>query len=89
MYFSPYFAPQPSPGINGYTFGNIPGLEMCMGDSASWYVMSMGSDLDAHTLTFDGNSYTEKGSHRDARQLAPGSTAALHMVADNPGEGVY
>ncbi|GFN78603.1 hephaestin-like protein 1 [Plakobranchus ocellatus] len=71
--------------INGYSFGNIPGLSMCLGESVSWYVMSMGSDRDVHTVTFDGNPFSEKGKHRDGRHLVPGSTAALGMAADNIG----
>ena len=54
----------------------------------SWYVMSMGSDLDVHTVTFDGNPFTEKGKHRDGRQLVPGTTAALTMEAHNTGRCV-
>ena len=49
----------------------------------------MGSDLDVHTVTFDGNQFSEKGKHRDGRQLVPGSTAALSMGADNIGEYSY
>ncbi|KAK3764111.1 hypothetical protein RRG08_039283 [Elysia crispata] len=71
--------------INGFSFGNIPGLGMCLGETVSWYVMSMGSDLNVHTVTFDGNPFTEQGKHRDGRHLVPGSTAALSMAADNIG----
>ncbi|GFS05338.1 hephaestin-like protein 1 [Elysia marginata] len=71
--------------INGYSFGNIPGLRMCVGETVTWYVMSMGSDLDVHTVTFDGNPFTERGKHRDGRHLVPGSTAGLSMAANNMG----
>lgn len=71
--------------INGYSFGNILGLGMCQAETVTWYVMSMGSDLDVHTVTFDGNPFTENGMHRDGRQLVPGKTAGLSMSADNLG----
>ncbi|XP_012936333.1 hephaestin-like protein [Aplysia californica] len=74
--------------INGFSFGNIPGLKTCLGDDVTWYVMGMGGTSDMHTATFDGNSYTKDGTHRDTRTIVPGSTAALPMTVDNPGRWV-
>ncbi|KAH9508748.1 hypothetical protein Btru_049803 [Bulinus truncatus] len=71
--------------INGYIYGNLPSLDLCLNENVIWYVMSVGSALDVHTLTFDGNTYDEKGRTRDARYLAPGLTAALSMRPDNEG----
>ncbi|XP_055868533.1 hephaestin-like protein [Biomphalaria glabrata] len=71
--------------INGYIFGNLPQLDVCTNENVIWYVMSVGSALDVHTLTFDGNTFDENGNNRDARYLTPGATAALSMNPDNPG----
>jgi hypothetical protein len=36
-------------GINGYVFGNLPGLDMTAGQRVRWYLMGMGSEVDLHT----------------------------------------
>jgi hephaestin len=37
--------------INGYVFGNLPGLNMRLGDRVRWNVMGMGTEVDLHTPT--------------------------------------
>ena len=34
--------------INGYIFGNLPGLDMCVGDRVDWHLFGMGSETDLH-----------------------------------------
>jgi hypothetical protein len=38
--------------INGYIFGNVPGLEMCVGDRVDWHLFGMGSETDLHSSMF-------------------------------------
>ncbi|XP_059142420.1 hephaestin-like [Physella acuta] len=75
--------------INGYSYGNMPTLNMCVNDDVMWYVMAMGSVIDVHTLVFDGNTFTEMGTNRDGRWLVPGSTAVLTMMPDNIGKWMF
>ena len=35
--------------INGYFYGNLPDLEMCLGDSVSWHLAGIGNEVDIHT----------------------------------------
>ncbi|KAK6962443.1 hephaestin-like protein 1, partial [Biomphalaria glabrata] len=77
--------PQLRFNINGYVYGNLPDLDMCLNEQVTWYVMSVGSEMDVHTVTFDGNTFTEMGTHRDGRHLVPGGTATLSMLPDNEG----
>ena len=35
--------------INGYIFGNVPDLEMCVGDRVDWHIFGMGSETDLHS----------------------------------------
>ena len=35
--------------INGYFYGNSPGLEMCNGDKVDWHMFGMGTEVDIHT----------------------------------------
>ena len=41
--------------INGRVFGNLEGLEMCVGDKVSWHLYGMGTDSDVHA----GNKLTK------------------------------
>ncbi|KAH9487801.1 hephaestin-like 1 [Bulinus truncatus] len=77
--------PQLRFSINGYTYGNLPGLDVCLNEHVVWYIMTVGSELNVHTVTFDGNTFTEHGTHRDGRHLVPGDTATLSMTPDNEG----
>ena len=35
--------------INGYFYGNLPGLDMCLGDSVRWHLAGIGNEVDIHT----------------------------------------
>ena len=35
--------------INGYFYGNLPGLDMCLGDSVKWHLAGIGNEVDIHT----------------------------------------
>lgn len=39
--------------INGYFYGNIPDLEMCLGDSVSWHLAGIGNEVDIHTCELE------------------------------------
>ena len=35
--------------INGYMYGNLPGLDLCLGDKVSWHLFGLGNEVDLHT----------------------------------------
>lgn len=43
--------------INGYFYGNLPGLDMCEGDRIDWHLFGMGSEVDIHTGKWIRRSY--------------------------------
>jgi len=69
--------------INGYVYGNQPGLSMCVGDRVSWHIMS---GILMHTPLFYGNTVTYNGKRTDAVGQIQGSFATVYMTPDNPGE---
>lgn len=76
--------------INGYIFGNLPGLEMNEGERVRWYLFGMGSEEDFHTAHWHGARVLEDGRRRtDVTELLPGSMKVADMVADNPGQWLY
>jgi FtsP/CotA-like multicopper oxidase with cupredoxin domain len=71
--------------INGYIFGNLPGLVMNRGDKVRWHVLGMGNEQDLHTAHWHGKSLRFRGHNTDVIELLPGSMATADMLADNPG----
>lgn len=75
--------------INGYVFGNLPGLVMKQGEKVRWYVMGMGNEKDLHTPHWHGKVLTDGSRNLDVVELLPASTIAVDMVADNPGVWIF
>ena len=44
-------------GINGYIFGNMPGLKMNKDEKVDWYLISLGNEVDMHTVHFHGQTF--------------------------------
>ncbi|XP_072295514.1 ceruloplasmin isoform X2 [Eucyclogobius newberryi] len=71
--------------INGYVFGNLPGLSMCQGNKIFWHLMTLGNEVDMHSVHFHGQVLTTEGRHTDTISLFPGATSMAEMDADNEG----
>lgn len=79
--------------INGYIFGNLPGLEVKQGNRVRWHVIGMGNEVDLHTPHWHGE-VVQVGAHHVARhtdvvELLPATMLTVDMKADNPGEWLY
>jgi hypothetical protein len=76
--------------INGYIYGNLPGLEMNEGERVRWYLFGLGSERDLHTPHWHGLRVVEEGMRRtDTVELLPASMKVADMVADNPGDWLF
>jgi FtsP/CotA-like multicopper oxidase with cupredoxin domain len=75
--------------INGYVFGNLPGLTMKVGERVRWYVMAMGTEVDLHTPHWHGNTGLFMGMRMDMLELLPGSMKVFDMQPDDPGTWLY
>lgn len=78
--------------INGFIFGNLPGLVMLEGETVMWYVLGMGTEVDAHTAHFHGQTFVHRmnKAHRgDVIEVFPGTYETVEMLADNPGTWIY
>jgi hephaestin len=71
--------------INGFVYGNLPGLKMRKGEKVRWYVMDLGTEVDLHTPHWHGNVITSMGMRNDMLQLLPGSMMVADMQPDDPG----
>jgi hypothetical protein len=75
--------------INGYVFGNLPGLVMKQGERVRWYLLGMGSEKDMHTPHWHGKVVFDKVRSTDVIELLPGSMVTVDMLADNPGTWLF
>ena len=72
--------------INGYLFGNLPGLTMQVGERVRWYVIGFGTEVDVHTVHWHGGVVKLEGrTYTDVIELAPAMAKVADMVVDNPG----
>jgi manganese oxidase len=76
-------------GINGFIFGNLPGLIMKQGEKVRWYLLGMGNEIDLHTPHWHGETVTDGKRNTDVIELLPGSMQAVDMLADNPGTWLF
>jgi hypothetical protein len=76
--------------INGYIYGNLPGLEINEGERVRWYLFGLGSEQDLHTVGWHGLRVAENGQRRgEAVELLPASMKIADQVADNPGNWLF
>jgi hephaestin len=76
--------------INGYVYGNLPGLDMEKGQHVRWYLMGMGTEVDLHTPHWHGNVVDAMGMGRtDVVSLLPASMVIADMTPDNPGTWLF
>lgn len=71
--------------LNGYIFGNLPGLVMKNGERVRWYLLGMGNEQDLHTPHWHGETVSDKTRNTDVVELLPGSMVTVDMLANNPG----
>ncbi|NXR67710.1 HPHL1 protein, partial [Rhadina sibilatrix] len=71
--------------VNGYLYGNLPGLTMCKNDKVSWHLIGLGSHYDMHGVHFQGNTIDLRGTTRDGLALFPHLSATALMQPDRVG----
>jgi len=75
--------------INGYVFGNLPGLTMKKGQRVRWNLMGMGTEVDLHTPHWHGNTVLFHGLRQDVVELLPATTLVADMKPDDAGTWLY
>jgi FtsP/CotA-like multicopper oxidase with cupredoxin domain len=75
--------------INGYIFGNQPGLEMNEKERIRWHLIGMGTEVDLHTPHWHGGTVIHDGHRKDSVDLLAGTMTSADMKALNPGTWLY
>jgi len=71
--------------INGFAFGTLPGLEMCIGEKVTWHMYGLGERFDHHHFTFESNNFRHDGRQVDAGSVFPGVGTSVKMIPDQAG----
>ncbi|XP_063807512.1 ferroxidase HEPHL1-like isoform X2 [Pseudophryne corroboree] len=72
--------------INGFLFGNLPAVDMCLGDSVSWHLFGIGNEVDIHSAYFYGHTVTNQGHRTDVINLFPASFVTVEMAPSTAGK---
>lgn len=70
--------------INGFSYGNTPGLTMKVGERVRWYLMGT-TDFEIHAPHWHGNVTTIHDMRTDVTSLTPMEMVTADMVPDNAG----
>lgn len=73
--------------INGYLFGNLPGLTMRQGEKVRWYLVGMGNPI--HTAHWHANTVLLDNKTTDVVPLMPALMQTADMVAQTPGTWMF
>lgn len=68
--------------INGYTFGNLPVIEMCQYSNVDLYMFGIGSEPDVHTVSFEGNTMMDRCHRTTTISLFPATLSTSSMVPE-------
>ncbi|KAG7217240.1 hypothetical protein INR49_027784 [Caranx melampygus] len=72
--------------INGYMFGNLPGIELCQSRAVAWHLFGMGNEVDIHSAYFHGNTLLDRGHRTDVLSLFPATFATAKMIPKASGK---
>ncbi|KAJ8280402.1 hypothetical protein GJAV_G00054140 [Gymnothorax javanicus] len=72
--------------VNGFMYGNLPGLELCEGERVSWHMLGLGTEVDIHGAYFLGNTFQREGTTRDTLGLFPHTAVTVTMTPDSNGK---
>lgn len=75
-----------SPAINGYVFGNLPPLNVCVGRTVSWHLFGIGNEVDIHSVYFHGHTLLDRGHRTDVLSLFPATFVTAKMVPMTTGK---
>ena len=75
--------------INGYVYGNQPGMVMNKGERVRWYLVGLGTEMDVHTPHWHGQTVLHQGRRTDAIELMPASMHVADMLTDSTGIWLY
>ena len=74
--------------LNGFVYGNLPGLTMKVGEHVRWYLMAT-SNFELHAPHWHGNTVVIQQMRTDVATLLTMGMVVADMVPDNPGTWLF
>jgi hephaestin len=74
--------------INGFLYGNTPGLTMNEGERVRWYLMAT-SNFELHAPHWHGNTVVVQHMRTDVAPVLTMGMLVADMVPDNPGTWLF
>lgn len=74
--------------INGFLYGNTPGLTMHVGERVRWYLMATGN-FELHAPHWHGNTVVVEHMRTDVAPVLTMGMVVADMVPDNPGMWLF
>jgi len=74
--------------LNGFLFGNLPGLTMKAGERVRWYLMAT-TNFELHSAHWHGNTVEIQHMRTDVAPLLTMGMVVADMVPDNPGTWLF
>ncbi|ORZ36328.1 Cupredoxin [Catenaria anguillulae PL171] len=71
--------------VNGYFYGNLPGVNMEVGEHVRFYVLAFGNEVDIHSIHWHGITIVSEGHRRDVIEALPATFRVADAYVDNPG----
>ncbi|KAI2656580.1 Ferroxidase HEPHL1 [Labeo rohita] len=72
--------------INGYVYGNLPALKVCVGRPVSWHLFSIGNEVDIHSAYFHGHTLMDRMHRTDVLSLFPATSVTATMIPRTEGK---
>ncbi len=74
--------------LNGFVYGNLPGLTMRVGERVRWYIMAT-TNFEVHAPHWHGNTVLINGMRSDVATLLTMGMLIADMVPDNTGTWLF
>ena len=74
--------------MNGFLYGNLPGLTMRVGERVRWYLMGT-TNFEVHAPHWHGNTVLIENMRSDVASLLTMGMIIADMVPDNPGTWLF
>ncbi len=87
-FFHPFGLSNFMTSLNGFLYGNLPGLTMREGERVRWYLMAS-TNFEVHAPHWHGNTVVANHMRTDVTSLLTMGMIVADMVPDNPGAWLF
>ncbi|MEJ2340200.1 MAG: multicopper oxidase domain-containing protein [Gemmatimonadales bacterium] len=87
-FFHPFGFSNFMESMNGFLFGNLPGLTVREGERVRWYLMA-NTNFEVHAPHWHGNTVVLNHMRTDVTSLLTMGMQVADMVPDNPGKWLF